>query len=106
VITVVELAARLQMSDAPEKVASFAGCLTAHDPRTGRLPKRWAGQGMAATFTPAEADELAAEWYRAKDAVDAGRVLPVMERSAATGGYETDAEYAARQEETRDRYRA
>lgn len=63
-LTVTGLAAHLGMSSAPEKVARFAGAFEEHDPRTGRLPKPWAGQGMAALFTREQADELTAEWNR------------------------------------------
>lgn len=63
-ITVTELARRVGMSAAPEKVARYAGAFTAHDPRTGQLPKRWNGQGMAAMFTETEATQLEADWNR------------------------------------------
>lgn len=63
-ITVAELAHAAGMSSAPEKIARYAGCFTPHDPRTGQLPKRWAGQGMDATFTRAEADQIIADWNR------------------------------------------
>lgn len=62
VITVAELATTAGTT--PEKFARFAGAFTENDPRTGRLPKRWAGQGVDATFTRDEADELLAEWDR------------------------------------------
>lgn len=62
-ITIAELATTAGTT--PEKFARFAGALTDHDPRTGRLPQRWAGQGLDATFTPDEADGLLAEWDRA-----------------------------------------
>jgi prevent-host-death family protein len=61
-ITMAELAAQVGMSSAPEKVAAFVGALTEHDPRTGQLAKRWAGQGMDATFTREEADAIVADW--------------------------------------------
>jgi prevent-host-death family protein len=63
-VNIYELAAQVQMANAPEKVARFAGCFTEHDPRTGRLPLPGQGQGMDATFTREEADRLAAEWDR------------------------------------------
>lgn len=63
-VTVTELARRVGMAQAPEKVARWVGAFTEHDPRTGQLPKRWNGQGMQATFTEAEATQLEAEWNR------------------------------------------
>ncbi|MGC4886646.1 hypothetical protein [Micromonospora sp. DT227] len=63
-ITITDLAAELGMSSDPEKVALFVGAFAENDTRTGRLAKRWAGQGMEATFTRDEADELIAEWDR------------------------------------------
>jgi prevent-host-death family protein len=64
VITVVDIATELGSPSLAEKFARFAGAFEIHDPRTGRLPKRWNGQGMAATFTRDEADALIAEWDR------------------------------------------
>jgi prevent-host-death family protein len=61
---VAELAAAVLMSSSPEKVARWAGCFTPHDPRTGRLPKPWYGQGMDATFTREQIEQLRAEWHR------------------------------------------
>jgi predicted DNA-binding transcriptional regulator AlpA len=51
---------------ARETVARFTGAFITPDDyaKTGRLAPRWAGQGMDATFTRAEADELEAEWRR------------------------------------------
>ncbi|MET0426299.1 MAG: type II toxin-antitoxin system Phd/YefM family antitoxin [Actinoplanes sp.] len=66
-VTLLELAARLGMSAAPEKVARFAGAFTEHDPRTGRLPQPWAGQGLNARFTPAQADQIEHDWYQEAD---------------------------------------
>lgn len=80
-ITLAELTAELNLpADAAERVARFAGAF--RDPadaaKTGRLPKRWEGQGMAATFTRDEAEELVAEWHRAAAAVEAGATLPCV----------------------------
>lgn len=71
-MTVAELAAAVDMSSAPEKVARYVGAFTEHDPRTGTLPKRWNGKGMDATFTSAEAAQLIASWT--KDATHAERM--------------------------------
>lgn len=65
-LTWADLAATLGLPrEAAEKVARFAGALTPHDPRTGRIPQPWAGQGMGYLLTRDQADELAAEWGRA-----------------------------------------
>lgn len=63
-ISVAELAHRVGMDRAPEKVARWAGCFTPHDSRTGTLPKPWYGQGMDAVFTQDQADQLEADWNR------------------------------------------
>lgn len=47
-----------------EKVARFAGALTPHDPRTGRIPQPWTGKGLDHRLTHTQADKLAAEWTR------------------------------------------
>ena len=68
-ITIADLAAMIGHADAtPESVGRFVGALEVHDPRTGRLPKPWSGQGMGATFTEDEAEGLVAEWYRSHGA--------------------------------------
>lgn len=65
IVTLAELTAELALpAGAAEKVARFAGAFETHDPRTGRLPKPWNGQGLGAVFTRAEADVLVGEWYR------------------------------------------
>lgn len=66
-ITVAELTTVLGLpATAAERVARFAGAYTspADYATTGRVAPRWAGQGMAATFTLTEAEELEAEWRR------------------------------------------
>jgi prevent-host-death family protein len=62
-VTITELAQRVGMDRAPEKVARWALCFTPYDSRTGALPKPWQGQGMDAMFTQAQADQLEANWY-------------------------------------------
>lgn len=95
-ITLAQLADELGLTAADaEKVARFAGAFEQHDPRTGRLPKRWAGQGMFATFSRDEADELIAEWHRAAAMVEAGAILP----------YINEAETEAARQELAERYR-
>lgn len=61
--TVADLAMSVGMSRNPERVARWAGCFIEHDPRTGRLPKPWWGQGMGATFSQTQLDQLTAEWH-------------------------------------------
>lgn len=63
-VTVADIATELGDPGLAEKLARFAGAFEQHDPRTGRLPKRWQGQGLDARFTRDEADELIAEWHR------------------------------------------
>jgi hypothetical protein len=48
-----------------ERVARFTGALDVHDPRTGRIPQPWTGQGMAAVFTREQADQLVVAWHGA-----------------------------------------
>lgn len=103
-VTVAELAAAVGMSTAPEKVAAFAGCFTEPDfARTGRLPKPWNGQGMAATFTRAQADQLIADWHDAAQAAEDGNVHPeaFVDMSLAEYNRREDAAIA----EVRDRFR-
>lgn len=91
-VTVAGLTALLGLpADAGERVARFAGAFTAPSEytRTGRIPPRWAGQGMDAIFTPAEADDLDAEWHRAARRVEADATLPYL------GGHD-DEEVAGR----------
>lgn len=63
-VTITELAQRVGMERAPEKVARWALCFTPHDSRTGTLPKPWQGRGMDAEFTETQADQLETDWYR------------------------------------------
>jgi predicted DNA-binding transcriptional regulator AlpA len=83
-------------TSARERVARFAGAFTTPDEyvSTGRIAPRWAGHGMAATFTRDEADALKAEWHRAAALIEAGAILP----------YINDAETAADLDELRERY--
>lgn len=66
-VTIADITAELLLpaSDA-ERVARFVGALEQHDPRTGRIPHAWTGQGMDATFSRSDADRLIAEWYRSE----------------------------------------
>jgi prevent-host-death family protein len=104
-ITVAELAAAVGMSSAPEKVARFAGAFTEHDPRTGRLPKRWYGQGMDATFTRDEADQIIADWDQAAGAVEAGLIEPVVEAGAGLDLAAANRRHEAAVAEVQERYR-
>lgn len=88
VITVSELAVDLGFSAddaaALERVARFAGAFrVASDyAKIGQIPPRWAGQGTHATFTEAEADELASEWRRTAKSVrpdGSGALSPVLD---------------------------
>lgn len=72
-VTLADLAASLDMTSEPEKVARYVGAFTEPDARTGRIAKPWHGKGMAATFTRAEADQIMAEWDR--DAMSADRLV-------------------------------
>lgn len=64
-LTVIDLTRELGLpATAADKVARFVGAFEIHDPRTGRLPKRWAGLGMDATFTRDEAEDLIDQWHR------------------------------------------
>lgn len=61
-----------------ERVARNAGALTPHDPRTGRIPQPWTGQGMGCLLTRAQAEEIAAGWHRAAASVEAGAIVPII----------------------------
>lgn len=81
-VTWADLAADLGLGrDAAEEVARFAGALTPHDPRTGRIPKPWTGKGMDHRIARSEAEDLAAEWHRAKT----GGTLPIIDLAEAHG---------------------
>jgi DNA-binding XRE family transcriptional regulator len=80
-ITIAELAVSLGLpASAQERVARFADAFT--DPadyaKTGRVAPRWAGQGLDATFTHDEAEEIEAEWHRTATAIEAGAILPYI----------------------------
>jgi len=100
-VSLAELARRVGMQSAPEKVARWAGCLAPHDPRTGTLPKPWHGMGMDAAFTAAQADQLEADWHRDRDAVEDGDIYDPYP------GYDPDWEagHSDRVAEVQDRFR-
>lgn len=103
--TVYDIAAAVGMTASPEKVAAFAGCLAAHDPRTGRIPQPWHGKGMAAVFTQEQAERLIAEWRRAAHDADAGRIEPAIEADAGIDPAAAERRHHAAVAEVRERYR-
>lgn len=104
-VTVAELAAAVGMSDAPETIAAYAGAFIEPDSRTGRLPKRWYGQGMEATFTRAEADQIEADWRRDSEAAQAGQIYPIVEPDAGLDLAAANRRHEAAVAEVAERYR-
>lgn len=104
-LTITDLAAAVGMSSSPQRVAAFAGCFTKPDARTGRIPQPWHGQGMAAVFTPEQAERLIAEWHRAAHDAEAGRIQPIIEADAGLDPAAAERRHAAAVEAVRERYR-
>lgn len=91
-MTVADLAAAFGLpASEGRRAARFAGAFRDRDEytRTGRVPPRWAGLGLDATFTRGEIAALTAEWNRS--ATSAERV------SHLSGGKDPEIEEIAAQ---------
>ena len=94
-VTVVELATAFGLSAFDgERAARFVGAFITPEryAKTGRIAPRWAGEGITATFTRDEVEELTAEWYRTErrvgtDAEVGVDPVPSLPIEQMPGGY-------------------